>query len=199
VKTTFLQVFPNKDYNSPDNFELLKKYAREKTLGGLTEASVEDDVKKALETSLEDLKKKLTEVKDAWIKDKHNREIGKKHSDFLLEGLEPCDFGNCGFKFDYMLAETSQANMEAFVSKLGDRSWNTLFPDDAPPPPPPPPKQPKATSTPAKDKAPAQPKPAATPGKNATPAQSKPAATSSKSAPPAQPKPTVASATPPKK
>jgi len=184
VKTTFLQVFPNKGYNSPDNFELLKKYAREKALGGLTEASVEDDVKKALETSLEDLKKKLTEVKDSWVKDKHSREIGKKHSDFLEQGLEPCDFGNCGFKFDYMLAETSKANMEAFVSKLGDRPWNTLFPDDAPPPPPPPPKQPKAASAPAKDKAPAQPKPAATPGKNAAPAQ---------------PKPAVASATPPKK
>jgi hypothetical protein len=135
VKNTFLQVFANKKYNSSGNFELLKKSAREKTIEALTVASTEDDIKQSLNASLEGLKKTLTEVKDSWVKEQHAKEIAKKHPDFLAEGLESCDFGGCGFKFDYILAETSRANMEAFVAKLGDRPWNTLFPDDAPPPP----------------------------------------------------------------
>jgi hypothetical protein len=81
------------------------------------------------------------------VKEQQINALREKHDEFLKQGLEPCDFGDCGFKFDYMLAETPRANIEAFVAKLGDRGWNSLFPEDAPLPPPPPPKPPK---TPAK-------------------------------------------------
>lgn len=33
-------------------------------------------------------------------------------------GLEPCDFGACGFRFDYVQAETTRANLEALVARL---------------------------------------------------------------------------------
>ncbi|MFY2560384.1 hypothetical protein ACN469_22420 [Corallococcus terminator] len=35
-------------------------------------------------------------------------------------GLEPCDFGACGFRFDYVQAETSRANMEVLMARLGE-------------------------------------------------------------------------------
>jgi hypothetical protein len=151
VRSTFRQVF-TKAYEKEETVTLMKSHAREKVLtalmavdpvkkaaeaGSTDPKSVEEDVKKAIDPAIEDLRKKLTETKDAWIKDLQPKLIQKKHLDFVGEGLEPCDFGGCGFKFDYMLAETTRANMEAFVSKLGDRDWNSLFPEDAPQPPPP--------------------------------------------------------------
>ncbi|NTX06003.1 hypothetical protein [Myxococcus sp. CA040A] len=44
-----------------------------------------------------------------------------------IQDLEPCDFGACGFRFDYVLAETTRANMEALVSRLGGPDWDALF------------------------------------------------------------------------
>ncbi|NTX08866.1 hypothetical protein HUA75_44645, partial [Myxococcus sp. CA040A] len=162
VRATFLKVFPNKKYENPKNFALLKSYTREKVLAGLLpeenvqkavegpppepkearafEKALEKTFKKATETGLENLRTKLTETKDAWAKAEHTLQINRRHAEYLKDGLEPCDFGACGFRFDYMLAETTRANMEAFVSKLGGRDWNALFPEDAPLPPPPSPK-----------------------------------------------------------
>ncbi|MCP3136402.1 hypothetical protein [Pyxidicoccus xibeiensis] len=162
MRAIFFKVFPNKTYDSAENFALLKTYTREAVLAGLLP---EDDVKKAVEgapqdpkearafdkslektfknaiqTGLENLRTKLTETKDGWVKEQHDFEILQRLTDYLKDGLEPCDFGACGFRFDYMLAETTRANMEAFVSRLGGREWNALFPEDAPPPPPPSPK-----------------------------------------------------------
>jgi hypothetical protein len=106
----------------------------------LRDKSTEEDIKKAADASIEEFTKKLTETKNAWVKSTFAQEIKIKHGEYLEDGLEPCDFGTCGFKFDYMLAETTRANMEVFVSKLGDRDWNSLYPEDAPLPAPKPPK-----------------------------------------------------------
>ncbi|MCP3136406.1 hypothetical protein [Pyxidicoccus xibeiensis] len=164
VRKTLLKVFTKNSYDSTTNFELLKAYTREKVLAALVpEENVQKAVDgsplapkeakalrktidKAIDTGTADLQTKLTEVKDAWVKAQYTRAIAGRHQLFLTEGLEPCDFGACGFKFDYMLAETTLADMEAFVSKLGGREWNALFPEDAPPPPPKPAK--KAPSKP---------------------------------------------------
>lgn len=157
VREAFLKVFPNKKYDSAENFALLKSYTRREMLVGLLpeenakkavegvplepkeartfEKELEKTFKKAIETGLENLRTKLTETQDAWVKEQHTGEIKKRHEAYLKDGLEPCDFGACGFRFDYMLAETTRANMEAFVAKLGGRDWNVLFPEDAPPPP----------------------------------------------------------------
>ncbi|WP_163868590.1 hypothetical protein [Myxococcus eversor] len=35
------------------------------------------------------------------------------------QGLEPCDSGACGFRFDYVQAETTRANLETLVARLG--------------------------------------------------------------------------------
>ncbi|NTX06011.1 hypothetical protein HUA75_30065, partial [Myxococcus sp. CA040A] len=162
VRATFLKVFLNKKYETPENFALLKSYTRKKVLAALLpeedvqkavegpppvpkearafEKTLEKTFKMAIETGLENLRTKLTETKDAWAKAQHTLQINGRHARYLKDGLEPCDFGACGFRFDYMLAETTRANMEAFVSKLGGRDWNALFPEDAPLPPPPSPK-----------------------------------------------------------
>ncbi len=156
LRTAFREVFP-KSYEDADTFKVMKTHVREKVLAGLNDKSGEEDITQAIDASLQDFSKKLTETKTAWLKDLNEDQLKQKYQQYLAEGLEPCDFGECGFKFDYMLAETSRANMEAFVSKLGDRSWNDLFPEDAPPPPP---KQPKATPPPSKKATPTQNKPA---------------------------------------
>jgi hypothetical protein len=177
VRGVFLKVFSNPLYNSDGNFVLLKDYTRKQMFETLLP---EDSVKKAAEggapqtpkekkafekaleealakslkgatqSGLEKLRTKLTEVKDEWVKKLHVEKIKERHQEYLKDRLEPCDFGACGFKFDYMLAETTRPNMEAFVAKLGDRDWNALFPEDAPPPPPKPAK--KAPSKPAASK-----------------------------------------------
>jgi hypothetical protein len=157
VKTAFRQIF-TKAYEVEDTLKLMKTYVREKVLTGLNDKSVEADILKAIDAGIEDYRKKLTETKAAWVKAEHKLQLERKYAEYLADGLEPCDFGACNFKFDYMLAETSRANMEAFVAKLGDRSWNALFPEDAPLPPPPQPKPPKAPAkAPAKAVASAKP------------------------------------------
>jgi hypothetical protein len=145
-------VFPTAEYYNKELYALIQTHAREKALGALTDKSVEEDIKAAVKVSADELEKKLNEVKDAWVKKQAEEELKKKHAQYLEDGLEPCDFGDCGFKFDYMLAETSQANMEAFVAKLGDRGWSALFPEETPRADPKPPKQSKpspAKSTPS--------------------------------------------------
>ncbi|MFP2926078.1 hypothetical protein ACLESO_12830 [Pyxidicoccus sp. 3LG] len=176
VRETFLKVFPNKKYENPENFALLKSYTREKVLAGLLpeesvkkavegpppepkearafEKALEKTFNKAIETGLENLRTKLLETKNAWVKKEHERQIQRRHQSFLEDGLEPCDFGACSFRFDYMLAETTRANMEAFVSKLDGRDWNVLFPEDAPPPSPKPKKQAPSKSAGKKSKPP---------------------------------------------
>lgn len=159
VRGVFLKVFTNELYDSAHNFELLKDYTRQQmseTLlldenvkkaanGNVPQApkektefenALKKSLDKALQAGLEKLRTKLTEVKDQWVKTQGALEIKQRHKDYLKGRLEPCDFGTCGFKFDYMLAETTRANMEAFVAKLAGRDWNSLFPEDAPLPPP---------------------------------------------------------------
>jgi hypothetical protein len=156
VQKAYWKVFPTAEYYNKEIYALIQEHAREKTLGALTDKSVETDIQAAAKASADELEKKLTEVKDAWVKPLAEEEIKKKHAEYLEDGLEPCDFGDCSFKFDYMLAETSQANMEAFVGKLGDRGWSSLFPEETPRADPKPPKQSKPppantpTSAPAK-------------------------------------------------
>lgn len=43
------------------------------------------------------------------------------------QGLEPCDSGACGFRFDYVQAETTRANLETLVARLGGPDWDELF------------------------------------------------------------------------
>jgi hypothetical protein len=159
VRGVFLKVFTNELYDSAHNFELLKDYTRQQmseTLlldenvkkaadGNVPQApkektefenALKKSLDKALQAGLEKLRTKLTEVKDQWVKTQGALEIKQRHKDYLKGRLEPCDFGTCGFKFDYMLAETTRANMESFVAKLAGRDWNSLFPEDAPLPPP---------------------------------------------------------------
>jgi hypothetical protein len=140
VEKAYWKQFPSEEYYNKNTYSLLQNHAREKVLGALSDKSTEEDIKKAVDASIEDFNKKLTKTKDDWVKSTCADQIALRHADYLADGLEPCDFGTCGFKFDYMLAETTRANMEAFVSKLGDRDWNTLYPQDAPPPAPKPPK-----------------------------------------------------------
>ena len=178
VSEVFGQVFPKKpSYSSADNFVLLKNYTRQQVLDALLleenvkkvaeggapkepkekkpfEAALEKSSKDALAKALDALRTKLTEVKEAWLKAQHDFEIERRHNAYLKDGLEPCDFGRCGFKFDYMLAETSRSNMEAFVAKLGALDWNALFPEDAPPPPPKPAKKPSAKQAANKGRSP---------------------------------------------
>jgi hypothetical protein len=158
VQGVFLKIFTNSNYNSASNFVLLKDYTRQqmsdlllldenvkKAADGKVphapkektefENALKKSLDKALQASLEKLRTKLTEVKDQWVKTQGALEIKQRHKDYLKDRLEPCDFGTCGFKFDYMLAETTRANMEAFVAKLAGRDWNSLFPEDAPLPP----------------------------------------------------------------
>jgi hypothetical protein len=171
VRETLGKVFPSKSYDSAQNFELIKAFTREKVLAALLpdetlkkalagstlppkeakahEKALKKTLEQALDTATEELRVKLTEVKDTWLLEQRTEQIQRRHGEFLKDGLEPCDFGVCGFKFDYMLAETTRAHMETFVSKLGDRDWNTLFPDDAPPPPPKPDKKASSKSPPS--------------------------------------------------
>jgi hypothetical protein len=174
VRETFLKVFSNKKYEDAEHFELLKSYTREKVHSGLLldenvkkaiegrpqapkearafEKELEKTFNQAIDAGLETLRTKLTETKDAWVKEQHAEELKKRYGAYLKDGLEPCDFGACGFRFDYMLAETTRANMEAFVAKLGGRDWNALFPEDAPPPSLKPKKQPPPKSAGKKSK-----------------------------------------------
>jgi hypothetical protein len=181
VLGVFLKVFSNPLYNSDGNFVLLKDYTRKQIFEALLS---EDSVKKAAEggapqapkekksfekaleealakslkgatqSGLEKLQTKLTEVKDEWVKKLYVEKIKERHQEYLKDRLEPCDFGACGFKFDYMLAETTRPNMEAFVAKLGDRDWSALFPEDAPPPPPRPAKKAPSKSASSNGKTP---------------------------------------------
>ncbi|ATB39717.1 hypothetical protein CYFUS_005165 [Cystobacter fuscus] len=140
VEKAYWKQFPSEKYYNKNTYSLLQNYAREKVLSALSDKSTEEDIKKAADASIEEFTKKLIETKDAWVKSNYAREIEDRYEEYLVDGLEPCDFGTCGFKFDYMLAETTRTNMEAFVSKLGDRDWNSLYPQDASPPAPKPPK-----------------------------------------------------------
>jgi hypothetical protein len=163
VQKAYWKLFTAAEYYNKSTYALIQNYAREKVLGALNDKSTEDDIKKAVDAGIDDVTKKLTETKDAWVKDQYAQKINNKHAEYLADGLEPCDFGSCGFKFDYMLAETTRANMEEFVKKLGDRDWNSLYPEDAPPPPPKLPKQAKPSATPTKGGAPARTKTKAAP------------------------------------
>ncbi|OJH41736.1 hypothetical protein [Cystobacter ferrugineus] len=140
VGKAYWKQFPSEEYYNKNTYSLLQDYAREKVLSALSDKSTEEDIKKAVDAGIEEFTKKLTETKDGWVKSVYVKQIELKHAQYLEDGLEPCDFGTCGFKFDYMLAETTRTNMEAFVSRLGDRDWNSLYPQDAPPPAPKPPK-----------------------------------------------------------
>ncbi|MBZ4419190.1 hypothetical protein [Myxococcus sp. RHSTA-1-4] len=177
VRGVFQKVFPNPSYDSASNFELLKSFTRQKMIEALLfeenvktaagggapqptrekkafEKALEKTLKGALDKGLEELRMKLTEVRDAWVQDEHTRHIKRRRDAFFKDRLEPCDFGTCGFTFDYMLAETTRANMESFVAKLGERDWNTLFPEDAPPLAPKPAKKPPSKSASNKGKSP---------------------------------------------
>jgi hypothetical protein len=156
VQKAYWKLFPTGEYYSKETYALIQTHAREKVLGALTDKSMEQDVTTAVKASAEELEKKLNEVKEAWVTKQAKQVIEDKHGEYLEDGLEPCDFGDCGFKFDYMLAETSQANMEAFVAKLGDRGWNSLFPEDTPRADPKPPKQSKPPPTKSTTSAPAK-------------------------------------------
>jgi hypothetical protein len=168
VRAVFESVF-KEDYETDSNFALLRDYTRQQMMepllldehvkkaaeGKVPEAPNEKaEFEKALQTSLDQaekaalakLKTQLTEVKTTWLKDTHAEHIKLRHDEFLESRLEPCDFGDCKFEFDYVLAETTRTDIEAVVAKLGSRDWNTLFPEDAPPPPPKPPKKEKAPS-----------------------------------------------------
>jgi len=140
VEKAYWTQFPSEEYYNKNTYSLLQNYAREKVLDALNDKSTEEDIKKAADASIEEFTKKLARTKGDWVKSTCVGQIELRHADYLADGLEPCDFGTCGFKFDYMLAETTRANMEAFVSKLGERDWNALYPQDAPPPAPKPPK-----------------------------------------------------------
>ncbi|MBZ4420675.1 hypothetical protein [Myxococcus sp. RHSTA-1-4] len=173
VLKTFQTVFSTAGYSSAENQMLLEDYTRKKTsdalhldenvqkaaAGGVPQAAaqkkafaqmLDQSIDKAIQAGLAELQTKLQEVKKTWLEKQHTASIEDRHQDFVNDRLEPCDFGDCKFKFDYMLAEITRADMEAFVAKLGGRDWNTLFPEDAPPPPPKPAK--KAPSKPAADK-----------------------------------------------
>lgn len=186
VRSTFLKVFTHPLYDRASNFVLLKDYTRTQAFDALLldenvkkaaaegtphlskerkalEKSLENSLDNAIQVGLEDLQKKLAEVKEVWLKKQHEREIEERHEAYLKDRLEPCDFGVCGFKFDYMLVETKRANMEAFVAKLAGRDWNELFPEDAPPPPPRPAK--KTPSKPATRKSASPTAAAGAPGK----------------------------------
>jgi hypothetical protein len=147
VQKAYWKQFSSEEYYNKNTYSLLQNYAREKVFSALSDKSTEEDIKKAADASIEEFTRKLDETKDAWVKSTFAQAIKIKHEEYLDDGLEPCDFGTCGFKFDYMLAETTRANLEAFVSKLGDRDWNSLYPEDAPPPAP---KRPKPAAPRAK-------------------------------------------------
>jgi hypothetical protein len=178
VRGVFLRVFTNTDYDNDNNFELLKDLTLKQVTELLLldenvkkeaegkapqapkektefEKALKNSREKALQAGLEKLRTKLTETQDAWVKKQYDIAIKDRHKEYLRDRLESCDFGMCGFKFDYVLAETTRPNMEAFVAKLGDRDWNELFPEDAPPPPPKPAKKgPSKKPAASKDKTP---------------------------------------------
>lgn len=153
IRSTLLKVFTNDTYPTARILELLQRHAQETTLAGLlsdqaarsalqvrpldtaSRKVLDKALSEARATGMNALHAKLAETKDAWVKAQHKKLIEGRHREFQKQHLEPCDFGACGFRFDYMLAEITRARMESFVAKLGDRSWDVLFPEDAPPPP----------------------------------------------------------------
>ena len=116
------------------------------TLQNGNEKSTETDIKKFVDEAMEEVNKEMAAFKEKWLKDMYAEAIQSRYVDFLKDGLEPCDFGNCGFRFDYVLAELPRDGMEEFVTKLGARDWNSLFPQDAPPAAPKPTPSPKTVA-----------------------------------------------------
>lgn len=119
-----------KDEAARKKAEAEAERAAQKKLEEARKAKDKAVIDKAVQAQLALARTGLEKVKADWLAEARKIAIDAKCKEFSREGIEPCDFGACGFRFDYVLAELTQAEMEIIVSKLGGRKWSELFPDD---------------------------------------------------------------------
>jgi len=122
-----------KAYVTKESLEVLGEYCRNALCHALSTRSTQEDFESVGMQVLGRIGFRTNEAMQKWAEEQKKLIINDLHQSYSGQMLEPCDFGACGWKFDYMLAALPKSEMQAFVSKLGDRSWASLFPHDAAP------------------------------------------------------------------
>jgi hypothetical protein len=120
-------------YVTEKNLTALGEYCRNAICHALNTQSTQQDFEIAGFQVLGRVTLRTGEALHQWAEEQKKIIIDRLHPRYVDDTLEPCDFGACGWRFDYMLAPLPKSEMQAFVSKLGDRPWESLFPHDAAP------------------------------------------------------------------
>jgi hypothetical protein len=120
-------------YVTETNLTALGEYCRNAICHALTPRSTQQDFEIVGFQVLGRISLRVGEALKQWAEEQKKLIINQLHPSYVKDKLEPCDFGACRWRFDYMLAALPRSEMQAFVSKLGDRSWESLFPHEAAP------------------------------------------------------------------